>query len=79
MMGSVHSKTTHIRQVLTSYINAFILLADPSTITTQIHLSATEFEVYTVESKCGIIFCQKELRVISSTFVKPHVIYFGNF
>ncbi|CAH8841691.1 unnamed protein product [Trichobilharzia szidati] len=37
---------------------------DPSMITTQIPLNATEFEVYIVKSKCEITFCQKELRVI---------------
>ncbi|CAH8479151.1 unnamed protein product [Schistosoma turkestanicum] len=39
---------------------------DPSVITTQIPLNATEFDVYQVHSKCEVTFCQKELRVILS-------------
>ncbi|KAK4469517.1 hypothetical protein MN116_007061 [Schistosoma mekongi] len=39
---------------------------DPSMITTQIPLNATEFDAYKVGSKCEVTFCQKELRVILS-------------
>ncbi|CAH8500025.1 unnamed protein product [Heterobilharzia americana] len=48
---------------------------DPSTITTQIPLNATEFDVYIIQSKCEVTFCQKELRVLLPfcEFVSPMI------